>query len=81
MDPQLIEEQLPKFIEWIEQQPDLPKNFDRINLLRYLKASEFNIDEAKRLFRKSLQWRHAYPNIFTQRDPYAKEMREIIKIM
>ncbi|KAG5680472.1 hypothetical protein PVAND_009980 [Polypedilum vanderplanki] len=81
MDPNIIESQLADFIKWIDEQPELPKNFDRINLVRYLKASEFNLDEAKRLFRKSLQWRKAYPNIFTQRDAYSKEMSDLIKVI
>jgi hypothetical protein len=80
MDPYVIEEQLKELIEWIDEQSDLPKNFDRLNLVRYLKAVEFDVNEAKRLFRKSLEWRHAYPNIFTQRDAQSKEMRELIKL-
>lgn len=79
MDPQLIEEQLEEFSEWIKDQPDLPQSFDKINLVRYLKASEFDLEAAQKLFRNSITLRHKNPQIFTQRDPLSPEMQTLIK--
>lgn len=81
MDPYLIEEQMERFIEWIEDHPELPQNFDRITLVRYLKACEFDLQAAQKLFRNSISMRTRYPNIFTQRDTKAPEMQTLIKTL
>lgn len=81
MDPQVVEESLEKFEKWIESQVELPKNIDKILLLRYLKASEFHLEKAQKLLTNSLQLRHKYPHIFTQRDPFSKEIQDVIKIV
>lgn len=81
MDPHVVEECLEKYIKWIDEQPELPKNLDKILLLRYLKASEFELDRAKNLLKNSLNYRRRFPHIFTQRDPMSKEMRNVIEIV
>lgn len=81
MDPILIEDLLEKFIEWIDNHEELPKNLDRILLVRYLKASRFDLERAKNLLYKSLKFRTANPLIFTQRDPHSKEMQQIVEIV
>jgi hypothetical protein len=81
MDPQIIETKLQEFVEWINEQPELPKNFDRLSLVRYLKASEFDLEVAKEIFVKSLQIRRDHPEIFTQRDVQSDGLQELIKIM
>lgn len=81
MDPQKIEEILDPFIHWISEEKELPQKMDKILLLRYLKASEFDIERAKNLLKSSLKMRHKNPHIFTNRDPWSKEMRNVIKIV
>lgn len=81
MDPYLIEDLMEKFVEWIDNHEELPKNLDRILLVRYLKASEFDLEKAKSLLYRSLQIRTANPHIFTERDPFSKEMQDVIKIV
>lgn len=81
MNSAVIEESLEKFEAWIDEQAELPKNLDKLLLLRYLKASEFNLERAKFLLTNGLKWRQRYPNIFTQRDPLSKEMRSVIEIV
>jgi CRAL/TRIO, N-terminal domain len=78
MDPKVVEESLEKFIEWIKDQVELPKNIDKILLLRYLKAVNFDLEKAKKLLSNSLHMRHKNPHIFTQRDPHSKEMQNVI---
>lgn len=80
MNPLVVEEKLGEFIFWTKTEPDLPKKLDQILLLRYLKASEFDLDRAKNLLKNSLKWRQKRPDIFTQRDPLSKEMRNVIAI-
>lgn len=80
MNPIVVEEKLGEFKCWTKTEPDLPKNLDQILLLRYLKASEFDLDRAKKMLKNSLQWRQKRPDIFTQRDPMSKEMRNVIAI-
>ena len=79
MDPHLIEEQMEEFSEWLKDQHDLPQGFDKINLVWYLKASEFNLEAAQKLFRNSITLRDKNPQIFTQRDPASPEMQTLIK--
>lgn len=81
MDPIVVEESMEKFEAWIEDQAELPKNFDKILLLRYLKASEFDLEKAKKLLTNSLHMRHKNPHIFTQRDPHSKEIQDVISIV
>lgn len=81
MDPHVIEEMLESFVAWISDQPELPQNMDKIVLVRYLKASKFNLSRAKDLLKNSLKMRRKFPHIFTQRDPMSKEMRNIIDIV
>lgn len=81
MDPHVIEEMLESFVAWIGDQPELPQNMDKIVLVRYLKASKFNLPRAKELLKNSLKMRRKFPHIFTQRDPMSKEMRDIINIV
>lgn len=81
MDPVKLEECLEKFVEWISEQKELPQSLPKILLVRYLKASNFNVDRAKFLLKNSLKWRHSYPHIFTQRDPHSKEMRNVINMV
>lgn len=81
MDPQEIEECLEAFVEWIHDQPELPQNIDKILLIRYLKASKFDVNHAKVLLKNSLKLRHRNPHIFTHRDPLSKEMRNVIDIV
>lgn len=81
MDPKKIEETLEPFVDWISQQDELPKDLDKILLLRYLKASEFDLERAKNLLKNSLRMRHKNPHIFTNRDPWSKEMQNVIKIV
>lgn len=81
MDPILIEELLEKFIEWIDNHEELPKNLDKILLIRYLKASEFNLEKAQNLLYRSLKIRTAHPQIFTNRDPFSDAMQNVINIV
>lgn len=81
MDPQVVEESMEKFEKWIKDQVELPKNIDKILLLRYLKASEFDVEKAKRILTSGLHMRHKNPHIFTQRDPMSKEMQNVIDIV
>jgi len=81
MDPMKIEETLEPFVDWVSRQEELPQNMDKILLLRYLKASEFDIEKAKNLLKNSLKMRHKNPHIFTQRDPWSKEMQNVIRIV
>lgn len=81
MDPHLIEDLMEKFVEWIDNHEELPKNLDRILLVRYLKASEFDLEKAKSLLYKSLKIRTANPHIFTNRDPLSPEMQDVIEIV
>ena len=81
MDPIKIEETLNPFVEWVNKQEELPENIDKILLLRYLKASKFDLERAKNLLKNSLKMRHKNSHIFTERDPWSKEMRNIIKIV
>lgn len=79
MDPIKIENSLESLIKLIDEQPALPKNLDKILLVRYLKASDYDAEKAKNLLQNSLKWRHKYPHIFTQRDPFSKEMQRVIE--
>lgn len=79
MDPVKIEYNLEKFTAWIEDQPDLPQNLDKLLLIRYLKASDFSLERAKFLLRNSLKWRKSYPHIFTQRDPLSDEIQKVVE--
>lgn len=81
MDPHVLEEQLGEFLEWISENPELPQNFDRITLARYLKATDFDLEAAKKLFKNGLTIRSNYPHIFTQRDPYSPEIQTLIKAL
>lgn len=81
MNPKIVEENMEKFVEWINDQVELPKNFDKILLLRYLKAVRFDLEKAKKLLTNSLHMRYKNPHIFTQRDPYSKEMQNVIEIV
>lgn len=81
MDAKTIEESLEKFTSWISEQNELPQNLDRILLLRYLKASSFDLQKAQSLLKNSLKLRHKNPHIFTQRDPHSKEMQNVIEIV
>lgn len=81
MDPVKLDESLEAFVEWIGEQKELPQCMPKILLIRYLKASHFDLDRAKFLLKNSLKWRHSYPHIFTQRDPHSKEMKNIIDIV
>lgn len=79
MDPKKIEENLDPFLNWISDQNELPQNLDKILLLRYLKASDFNLERAQNLLKNSLKLRHKNPHIFTQRDPLSNEMQNVIE--
>lgn len=81
MNAQEIEEKMPKFLSWIGEQPELPRSLDKILLLRYLKAAEFDLNRAKSLLKNSLWLRHKNPHIFTQRDPWSMEMQNVVKIV
>lgn len=81
MDPQIIEDSLKALLEWISEQPELPQNIDKILLIRFLKASNFDLEKAKCLLKNSLKMRHKNPHIFTQRDPFSKEMQNVIDIV
>lgn len=81
MDPVKLDDSLEEFVKWLSEQKELPQSMPSILLVRYLKASNFNLDRAKSLLRNSLKWRHSYPHIFTQRDPHSKEMRNVINIV
>jgi hypothetical protein len=69
---------LEEFLKWIEEQPELPQNLDKILLVRYLKASNFDVERAKFLLKNSLKWRRSYPHIFTQRDPLSDETQKVL---
>lgn len=79
MDPHLIEEQVKEFHDWIITHPEYPQNFDKITLVRYLKATEFNLEAAKKLFKNCLILRTKNPHIFAERDPHSMEMQKLIK--
>jgi CRAL/TRIO, N-terminal domain len=79
MIPETIEDTLCELVSWIEEQPELPQYFDKILLIRYLKASDFNVERAKILLKNSLKWRKNYPHIFTQRDPLSEEMQKVVE--
>lgn len=81
MDPHLIEELVAEFTEWIEQNPEYPQNFDKITIVRYLKAAEFDLETSKKLFRNCLVLRTKNPHIFTNRDPHSKDLQKLIKAM
>jgi hypothetical protein len=81
MDPQVVEDSLENFEAWISEQEELPKNIDKILLLRYLKASEFDVERAKKILTNGLHMRHKNPHIFTQRDPMSKEIQNVIDIV
>jgi hypothetical protein len=81
MDSKLLNERFLILLEWVNDQPALPKNFDRINLARYLKATDLDLEEAKKLFLNSLEWRKRYPNIFAKRDPFQQQFKNLIKIV
>jgi hypothetical protein len=81
MDPQVVEDSLEKFEAWIKDQVAFPQNIDKILLLRYLKASEFDLERAKKILTNGLHMRHKNPHIFTQRDPMSKEMQNVIDIV
>ena len=81
MDPQVVEDSLEKFEAWINDQAELPKNIDKILLLRYLKASEFDVERAEKILTNGLHIRSKNPHIFTQRDPMSKEMQNVIDIV
>lgn len=81
MDPKIIEETLYPFLDWVNHQSELPENMDKILLLRYLKASEFDLERAKDLLKNSLRMRHRNPHIFTDRDPWSKEMQNVISVV
>lgn len=81
MDPVVLEECLEQFVEWIKDQPELPQKLEKILLVRYLKAANFDLNKAKDLLKNSLKWRKSYPHIFTQRDPHSKEMRNVVDIV
>lgn len=78
MDPHLIEEQVQEFSDWIEDHPEYPHNFDKITLVRYLKAAEFDLESAKKIFRNSLKLRTKNPHIFTDRDPKSIDLQKLI---
>ena len=79
MNPHVIEEQVQKLTEWIEDSPGLPQNFDKITLARYLKATEYDLEAAKTLFRNGLTIRTKNPHIFSDRDPYSSSMQKLIQ--
>lgn len=79
MDPHLINDQIAEFFEWIEENPELPQNFDKITIVRYLKAADFKLEKAKELFRNCLKIRTKNPHIFSERDPYSTGMQKLIK--
>lgn len=81
MDPKIVEESLDKFEAWIRDQEELPQNIDKILLLRYLKASEFDVERAEKILTNGLHMRHKNPHIFTQRDPKSKEIQNVIEIV
>lgn len=81
MDPHLIEDLMEKFVAWIDAHEELPKDLDRIVLVRYLKASDFDLEKAKSILYKSLKIRTANPHIFTNRDPLSPEIQDVIEIV
>lgn len=80
MDPLVIEQKIEQFLEIIKAEPQLPRKIDKILLLRYLKATDFDLDRAKKLLMSGLKWRQKRPDIFTERDPMSKDMRSVIAI-
>lgn len=79
MNPHLIEEQIQEFYDWISDNPEYPQNFDKITLVRYLKAAEHDLEIAKKLFRNCLMLRTKNPHIFTDRDPQSDGLQKLIK--
>jgi hypothetical protein len=79
MDPHLIEEQVQEFLKWIEDNPEYPQNFDKITLVRYLKAAEFDLEKAQKLFKNCLLLRTKNPHIFSDRDPKSADLQKLIK--
>lgn len=81
MDPVQLENCLETFLVWIKEQDELPQSLDKILLIRYLKASDFDVERAKVLLKNCLKMRLKNPHIFTQRDPHSKEMRNVVEIV
>lgn len=81
MDPHEIEEKMTDFLRWISEQPELPQKIDKILLVRYLKATKFDLERAQNLLKNSLKIRHKNPHIFTHRDPFSKEMQNVVNIV
>ncbi|KAG5680477.1 hypothetical protein PVAND_009985 [Polypedilum vanderplanki] len=74
-----IEAKLKELQQWINDDPEMPKKFEAILLLHYLKVARWRVEKAQTMIKLSLQLRTEHPEIFTDRDPLKKEMKDVFK--
>ncbi|KAL0267299.1 UNVERIFIED_CONTAM: hypothetical protein PYX00_009611 [Menopon gallinae] len=65
--------------EWLELQPHLPKTFDDGRLMTFLRGCKFSIEKTKRKLDMYFTMRTAIPEFFSNRDPFAPTVQEIMK--
>lgn len=76
-----IDAKCEEFQKWIDEQPDLPKNFGKTLLLRYLKICRWRLEKAQKVLRATVQYRTDNPHIFSNRDPLSAEMQSVFETM
>lgn len=74
-----LEPKLIKFQEIIEQDENMPKNINKIFLLRFLKYFNGNIEKALKRLKANFQLRKDYPNMLLNRDSLSTRFRNIIQ--
>ncbi|XP_070509751.1 alpha-tocopherol transfer protein-like [Chironomus tepperi] len=74
------ERELKEFEDWIAQNPRLPKNINKLLLLRFLKVYDFDIDAAKKLLVFNLETRKKHPELFSNRDVLSDEFQTAMSV-
>lgn len=79
-NPMLTQELIDSVMNWVTQQPHLPK-VSELDVIMFLRACEFNIDQTKETIEAYYTYRTALPDFFSSRDPTSKEIQDTVKVV
>lgn len=75
-----IEVKLKELQDWIDAQPEMPKKFEKLLLLRYLKLCRWRVEKASQILKQTIVLRTEHPHIFTNRDPQSEVIQNIFEV-
>ncbi|KAI4466007.1 alpha-tocopherol transfer protein-related [Holotrichia oblita] len=78
--PERIEEDIEYIKEWLRKQQHLNARLEDQLILNYLRGCKFSLEKTKAKFDSLYTLKGMLPEFFTNRDPFRKEIQDILKL-